>query len=300
MKRFCVHVEFSKNSILGSISRSSTIFGGLCWAIRECESESDLLKLLDLVEKGNALIISDLHPKDVFMIPFNVLQPTDSTDKTQKKRWKKAKYCKEDTKIIDQNHIDQWIKSNSILFSESDFFHQKYITRNAIKRDENVDENRTTPYSMKAYSLRKEKLEFEIIVDSSCFDAAQLKKYFSYLKIAGIGKKTSIGLGLIKNIKVKELEFSFNVQKKDIMALASFIPKPEDPYKGYYQLTTSPSRGLDGQIYPKITRVQARSVFFHQSQANMSTFLGRCLRVANKRLVYGLSPIQHIDMEHKS
>ena len=88
-----------------------------------------------------------------------------------------------------------------------------------------------------------------------------------------------------------------NQPKVVIMALSSFIPKNSDPYKGYYQITTAPSRGWDGQIYPQITRVQPRSVFCMPSQAQLPQYLGKCLRVANNRLIYGLSPIQYIETD---
>ena len=206
MKRFCVQVEFSENAILGSIPRSTTVFGSLCWAIREFESEAKLEKFLGLIEKENALILSDMHPLGWYLIPFNILMPSEQSNdkshnnKKQTKKWKKAKYCKEDTKIIDQEHIHQWIKEKDVLKTENDFFESKYITRNAIETE------KTTPYQIEAYHPKG---IFEIIVDSDCFDTDQLKQYFSYFKIVGIGKKTSIGLGVVENITVSEVDFDF-------------------------------------------------------------------------------------------
>ena len=78
MKRFCVQIEFFENSILGSIPRSTTVFGGLCWSIREFESEDQLKNFLNLVEKENALIISDMHPNAYHLIPHNTLSSSDS------------------------------------------------------------------------------------------------------------------------------------------------------------------------------------------------------------------------------
>ena len=136
-------------------------------------------------------------------------------------------------------------------------------------------------------------------MDSSCFDADELEQYFSYLKVTGIGKKTTIGLGQVEDVTVSQESFEGWDSAKAVMALGRFIPKSNDPCKGYYQLETTPSRGLDGQIYPKITKVQARSVFFPQSPDNMPRFLGKCSRVKkNNRLVYGLSPVQYIEMEN--
>ncbi len=310
MKRFCVKIELSGNTVLGSIPRSTTIFGGLCWAIREFEDEVKLEEFLDLVENKTALILSDMHPSGWHLIPFNILKSSEQTsertnDTKQTKKWKKAKYCKEDTKIVNQEHIMRWVTENHLLKTENDFFERQHLTRNAIEREENQT-TQATPYPLEVFypkhpenihseKTSSKKAKFQIIVDSPCFEKSQLEQYFSYLKVTGLGRKTSIGLGVVKNIEVQELNFDFETSAKAVMALASFIPKTGDPSKGYYQLTTAPSRGFDGQIYPKITRVQSRSVF--SSQDKTPQHLGKCLRVKNNRLIYGFSPIQHIDMD---
>lgn len=311
MKRFCVQIEFSENTVLGSIPRSTTIFGGLCWAIREFENEAKLEEFLNLVEKENALILSDLHPQGHHLIPFNILKPSEQNNgqtngKKQTKKWKKAKYCEQEINMIEQELIDQWIEKDK-LKTESDFFKRQHLTRNAIERDESQT-TQATPYPFEVFHPKhpeknnseknnSKEAKFQIIVDSPCFEKSEIEQYFSYLKVTGLGRKTSIGLGVVKNIEVQELNFDFEKQTKSVMALASFIPKTGDPYKGYYQLTTAPSRGLDGQIYPKITRVQARSVFT-PDQGKITTHLGKCPeRVKSNRLIYGLSPIQHIDMD---
>ena len=304
MKRFCVQIKFSENAVLGSIPRSTTIFGGLCWAIREFEGEDKLKDFLKLIENEKALIFSDMHPSGWHLIPFNILMPGEqnsekASDKKQTKKWKKAKYCRENTKILKPEYIHQWIEKD-VLKTENDFFERQYLTRNAIEREESQT-TQATPYPFEVFHPKhpektsSKEAKFQIIVDSSCFEKNQIEQYFSYLKVTGLGKKTSIGLGVVKDIEAKEVNFDFEKQTNFVMALASFIPKTGDPYKGYYKLTTAPSRGLDGQIYPKITRVQAQSVFL-SPQDRIPQYLGKCLRIKNNRLIYGLSPIQHINM----
>ena len=82
-------LPFLKILFYGNIPKSSTLFGGLCWAIREFQGESHLNEFLDSVEKDQALIMGDLHPQGFHLIPLNPLQPNDKTLKNQKKEMEK-------------------------------------------------------------------------------------------------------------------------------------------------------------------------------------------------------------------
>ena len=301
MKRFCVQFEFDLKNPLGGLPKASTVFGGLCWGIRESEGEPRLQEFLEEVENKQALILGDPHPKDLYLIPLCNLYPSD---KEKMKKWKRSIYCKENTNRISPEEVNQWVSDKS-LFKESDFFISGFITKNSIPRNGEQD---TTPYFLEVFYLKSSdngNPKLELTVDSDCFNSGDLTKYFSCFKIMGIGKKTRTGLGIIREIKVSEKPSPHQTNDKYeqtpshrqmMMALGSFIPDPKkDPTKGFYGLTASPSRGLDGQIYPKITKVEARSSFF--SEEKPPPYFGRCLRVAHNRLVYGLSPIEFVDIK---
>ncbi len=289
MNRYSIEFEFYKETLLGSIPKSSTIFGSLCWSIKKFEGEEKLKLFLDKIEKNKGLIIGDLHPKEYKLIPINDKLPSDYKFR---KKWKKAKYCKTKKISLTREFIDSILIKESFLFNDDDFFKKNYIARNNIKRTINKEnDSNVEPYQLESFNLERTNL-FEAVVDSDIYDKKELEKYFSYVKFWGLGKKITTGLGNIKEIRVKDI--TINSFRGACMALSNFIPKKNDPHNGFYKIDTTPSRGLDGTIYPKITRVQSRSLFFSKEQIS---YFGRCIRLSNNRLIYGISPVENITYE---
>jgi CRISPR type III-A-associated RAMP protein Csm4 len=254
----------------GGITRlpdSQTLFGGICWAIRDLYGEDILEDMLDnFYNHKNRFVVSSVFPKGLVSIPMEIwitaeeigkILDTMKNDNIQiikrAKALKKAKY-------MTLNVIRQYLQGNldrkelyqSILLSEEKGNYKlvdnvvaftdevvdilSYKTdkgkRNCINRKAGTTQDGNLFYYDRIFLDNKLELYFFIKVDNIEF----FEPIFKYLSDCALGSDKSIGSNSYK----LELDGKFTYDKKisESILLSKYIPYYEevDWSKSYFKI----------------------------------------------------------------
>lgn len=239
--------------------QSDTLFGHICWAIDylKWDDKKGLKDFLALYNNRGSppLLISNGFPEDY--LPKPIVRPILQKEierifgkENRKENSYKIKTIKK-KELIRKGDLLQIVKeqiSPEILFQkllknfkEEEKWEEKRKKEVVYHNTINRVTNRVTEglYEQEETFYAPDFNKFEIYLKTNYFDKDDLRRIFGFISIGGFGKDKSTGKGRFEFsiIEGTDLEGSDNPNGfNGFMTLSSYIPHPEAPTKGYYEI----------------------------------------------------------------
>jgi len=239
--------------------QADTIFGHLCWQIKQSEGEEVLEKFLAAMEKSPIFTLSNGFPFDY--IPRPIL----ADDFIKECVGDKTKMGEEFDAIKDFSKKTRLIKINELSGYQNSFgadgnakiarmkkLNEAVKDMPAIKNgrgfhaainrfSSTTDDEEHAPFAVPCQYLDAKDGDGSLWILIKVFDESLLKEYqikdrLKQVFEGGYGKKKSVGLGCFDADDWKEVKFCENENGTNIVLLSNFVPADGDPYQGMYDI----------------------------------------------------------------
>ncbi|HWO41201.1 MAG TPA: CRISPR-associated protein Csm7 [Candidatus Eisenbacteria bacterium] len=242
---------------------ADTLFGQLCWAIRNRWGEAKLQTLLKGYTAGQPfLVVSDAFPSGYIprpALPAHFFRSVDSDRKeAKKKKWLPVDKVNEP--------VTDWLR-HCVGSEELPEAHEiaRSQPHNTINRQtETTGRGMFAPYAMEQYWYLKQRaarsngtfwaetgsLDIYLISDSTRFSIAELKTALSDIGHVGFGRDASIGLGRFDVDAIEERNLPSQAGANAWLTLGPCAPQgtPLDPRRSFYQVFTRFGRHGDIEV----------------------------------------------------
>lgn len=244
--------------------QADTVFGSVCWAIRYLEGEEKLRTFLKEYETSPPLIVSNGFPTGFFPKPLNQPLPRKEVVRLVKalfgeyskenavktinelKKIKKEPFVSKDVfeELIKglsefeylERLIGQRFKAPGTDFSgRQSIEKQATCYKNSINRliGQTKEEGGLFTQDETFYSSE---VTISIFVKTDRYDKKYIEKIFKFIEYSGFGKRKSTGKGHFVLEKIAGYDFNVPENPNAFVSLSSFVPAPEDPAEGWYDL----------------------------------------------------------------
>ncbi|HHF6570617.1 type III-A CRISPR-associated RAMP protein Csm4 [Haemophilus influenzae] len=235
-------------SAMGTPLVGDTLFGQLCWAVRNRFGEARLTALLEgYSEQRPFMVVSDAFPQDFFPLPTLPSKFWQTKTETDRKSLKKAQWV--NIEDAENSAVKFWqecaLQANFKFEKESqNQFH------NTIDRQTNTTgEGQFAPYSTElTWFGTAQKFDLYIVLDEVRFSLEELQQVLNDVGSFGFGRDASIGLGKFQCINPQAVNF-LQQNANCYLTLANCAPQNLGLNKEYcyYQITTRFGRHGDIQ-----------------------------------------------------
>ena len=233
-------VYLKPRSTYRTVLRSDTLFGCVCWAIREVFSEARLEELLQEFVSGNppfllssAFPFRDTSGRRIHFYPRPVLapaefeRPKDVSEAEQQKKFRKVKWISEETlsKLTSGTWNEADYYASDVWQDEGPNLMDIEVQHNTINRLSGG--TGTTPstglYSLTEYAISDGGLFFLLNDETDVVESA-----FGFLEHFGIGGDSSLGKGRFE-IEVTDADLPETPKEADrFMTLSLYAPRPSE------------------------------------------------------------------------
>lgn len=238
----------SPQSAMGTPLVGDSLFGQLCWAVRNRFGEARLTALLEgYTEQRPFIVVSDAFPQGFLPLPTLPSKFWQTKTETDRKSLKKAQWV--NIEDAENSAVKFWqecaLQENVKFEKESqDQFH------NTIDRQTNTTgEGQFAPYStMLTWFGTVQKFDLYIVLDENRFTLEELQQVLNDVGSFGFGRDASIGLGKFQCINPQAVNF-LQQNANCYLTLANCAPQKLGLNKEYcyYQITTRFGRHGDIQ-----------------------------------------------------
>lgn len=301
----------SPQSAMGTSLVGDTLFGQLCWAVRNRFGEARLTALLEgYTEQRPFMVVSDAFPQGFLPLPTLPSKFWQTKTETDRKSLKKAQWV--NIEDAENSAVKFWqecaLQANVKFEKESqDQFH------NTIDRQTNTTgEGQFAPYStMLTWFGTVQKFDLYIVLDENRFTLEELQQVLNDVGSFGFGRDASIGLGKFQCINPQVVNF-LQQNANCYLTLANCAPKNLGLNKEYcyYQITTRFGRhgdiqALSSNPFKKPIILAKPAAIFTPEKYEPRLFLGNglsCISHAQPEAVHqGYAPVLNlfVDFEHK-
>ena len=235
-------------SAMGTPLVGDTLFGQICWAVRNRFGEARLTALLEgYTEQRPFIVVSDAFPQGFLPLPTLPSKFWQTKTETDRKSLKKAQWV--NIEDAENSAVKFWqecaLQENVKFEKESqDQFH------NTIDRQTNTTgEGQFAPYStMLTWFGTVQKFDLYIVLDENRFTLEELQQVLNDVGSFGFGRDASIGLGKFQCINPQAVNF-LQQNANCYLTLANCAPRNLGLNKEYcyYQITTRFGRHGDIQ-----------------------------------------------------
>lgn len=301
----------SLQSAMGTPLVGDTLFGQLCWAVRNRFGEARLTALLEgYTEQRPFMVVSDAFPQGFLPLPTLPSKFWQTKTETDRKSLKKAQWV--NIEDAENSAVKFWqecaLQANVKFEKESqDQFH------NTIDRQTNTTgEGQFAPYStMLTWFGTVQKFDLYIVLDENRFTLEELQQVLNDVGSFGFGRDASIGLGKFQCINPQVVNF-LQQNANCYLTLANCAPKNLGLNKEYcyYQITTrfghhGDIQALSSNPFKKPIILAKPAAIFTPEKYEPRLFLGNglsCISHAQPEAVHqGYAPVLNlfVDFEHK-
>ncbi len=243
-------------SAFGTLPLGDTLFGQLCWLLRDGMGEVELVKRLDGYTTGKPFaVFSDALPHGYVPrpnVPLYFFQQDEEADrKAIKKRvwlsrsaldkpfgkWLKA--C-----VSEKEILAQWQQnlSKKDKTPGKGYLQQDIQPHNSISRLTGITGEGFAPYALDQYWYATDTLlDVHIVFDESQLGSENLMQLFEQMGHVGFGRDASIGLGKFEVVEASPMQALPSSSKANaVLTLAPSAPQGLgfDAQNSYYQLFT--------------------------------------------------------------
>lgn len=212
-----------------------TLFGQVCWLLRDGMGEGKLTELLNGYTTGKPfVVVSDALPHGYVPrpnVPLYFFQPIDDADR---KAVKKQAWLPLDA--LNKPFAD-WLS----VCEAKDFIEEHLQQHNSISRLTGTTGDGFAPYALDQHWYKSDTLlDVHIVFDESQLTAEILKQLFEQMGNVGFGRDASIGLGKFEVAKVESKALPAAQNANAVLTLAPSVPQGLDfeATNSYYQLFT--------------------------------------------------------------
>ena len=298
-------------SAMGTPLVGDTLFGQLCWAVRNRFGEARLTVLLEgYGEQRPFMVVSDAFPQGFFPLPTLPSSFWDTQTKMDRKSLKKAQWV--NIEDAEKSAVKFWqesaLQANFKFEKESqDQFH------NTIDRQMNTTgEGQFAPYTTElTWFGTAQKFDLYIVLDEVRFSLEELQQVLNDVGSFGFGRDASIGLGKFQCINPQAVNF-LQQNANCYLTLANCAPQNLGLNKEYcyYQITTRFGRhgdiqALSSNPFKKPIILAKPAAIFTPEKYEPRLFLGNGLSSisdAQPNAVHqGYAPVLNlfVDFKHK-
>lgn len=245
----------------GTPPRGDTLWGEVCWAIREMHGEATLVRLLEQMRApdGQPFTLSDALPAG--LLPRPILPPLPRREREQVcppgdkplealQRLKKARKVR----LLDAD----WLRQHAADFCERDATTQCLSAcRIPTLRDEprvHVTINRFTGQALEGALFLDSALwpdppdaPWQIIAHPGALGSEALGEALRIVGLTGHGADASTGMGGFDIEPPQPFSWPDIPEPNALLALGPFAPAPNDPARGFWRLETR--FGRVGNVY---------------------------------------------------
>ena len=301
MNTYRVRLKPKTGSLVSALPGSGTMFGAICWAVRDLYGVEELEEMLDnFLAHDCRFAVSSVFPYGLLPMPKGIVQEQtnrifpqliasvgkDDTDEfiRRKKKLVKIKYINEDL----WNEIkSDTARMNEFIFKYISGQYEEYgepfveetFIRNAINRLSNTTtKGESSVFYSKVYSI-KEVAEFHCFIKTSNIN--WFEPVWKYLSECGIGSNKSVGMNLFE--LTCEGKVKVDLMKKNLL-VSKYIPNPDevDFNESYYEIQSA------------IEKFESCREFFHTSpnKAKINYIAeGSVISLKTDRELYGSVPV---------
>jgi CRISPR-associated protein Csm4 len=249
-------LKITPRSAFGTSLHGDTLFGQLCWAIRNRFGEDRLRALLEGYTDGRPFAVaSDAFPAGFVprpSLPAHWYREIDGIDRkaAKKRAWIPVSAL--------QHPIDAWLnyaKSSGEVFSCK--YQQPYLREfpqphNSINRLTGTTGEGFAPYTQsQTWFLPNVQLEIYVALDNQRLEQNQLRQCLEDVGQIGFGRDASIGLGKFVLDAIEEHRMPSQTNANSCLTLAPCAPQGLgfNPNRSFYQLFTRFGRHGDIAVH---------------------------------------------------
>ncbi|MEX5214295.1 MAG: hypothetical protein NW703_09060 [Nitrospiraceae bacterium] len=209
-----VRAHLTPRSAFGTLPLGDTLFGQLCWALRNRHGDERLTALLEGYTQGRPfLVVSDALPAGYLprpALPSHLFAPMEGLDRklAKKRKWLPRERCAEP--------VSSWLRH--CVTSEDlpgGWFESHAQAHNSIARRTGTTGESFAPYTMTQHWPGKMtskhgtqqyvmgELDLDVVLDETRLSIEELRAALSDIGELGFGRDAGIGLG---RFSVKEVE----------------------------------------------------------------------------------------------
>ena len=298
-------------SAMGTPLVGDTLFGQLCWSVRNRFGEARLSELLEgYTTQRPFMVVSDAFPEGFLPLPTLPSTFWETKTETDRKSLKKAQWV--NISNAEKSAVKFWqecaLQTNFQFKKENqDQFH------NTIDRQTNTTgDGQFAPYSTElTWFCAKQKFDFYVVLDENRFSLEELQKVLEDVGNVGFGRDASIGLGKFRCENPQSFDFTQS-NANCYLTLANCAPQGLGLNKEhcYYQITTRFGRhgdiqALSSNPFKKPIILAKPAAIFTPENYEPRLFLGNGLgnvSYAQPEAVHqGYAPVLNlfVDFEHK-
>lgn len=297
MYRFTLNIQ----SAFGTPLVGDTLFGQLCWAIRNQLGEAKLNELLQgYTEQRPFIVVSDAFPKGYLPLPILPSSYWQKGEETDRKKLKKKQWVALDTFSQAVEFWQQFAKAEKDLIKKqtADQFH------NTLNRaTQTTSTGIFAPYAMPQIWYDKgTELDLYIVLDEVRLDLATFSTLLKTIGQLGYGRDASIGLGRFELVGEPEKCTLSQPEANAYLTLANCAPQGLNlnAERSFYQITTRFGRhgdqaALSGNPFKKPIILAKPAALFTPEKYTSRLFLGNGLsevsKVAPNAVHQGYAPV---------
>ena len=298
-------------SAMGTSLVGDTLFGQVCWAVRNRFGEPRLNELLEgYTTQHPFMVVSDAFPEGFLPLPTLPSTFWETQTETDRKSLKKAQWVK--ITDAEKSAVKFWqecaLQANFQFQKETqDQFH------NTIDRQINTTgEGKFAPYSTElTWFGAKQKFDLYVVLNENRFSLEELQKVLEDVGNVGFGRDASIGLGKFRCENPQIVNFAQS-NANCYLTLANCAPQSLGLNKEhcYHQITTRFGRHGDIQALSsspfKKPIVLAKPAAIvtpenYQPRLCLGNGLGNVSHAQPEAVHQGYAPVLNlfVDFEHK-
>jgi len=241
-------VDITPRSPWGTPLHADTVFGHLCWALVYTQGELALKNFLnEFATATPPLVLSNGFPKGY--LPRPLFPPTsikrEAPDATDRKKLKHKTLLAEtwllnardglteekiqQTLLADPKEEDERSVGKKDPWQEDLGYHNTIDRRTNTVRDEGG--------FFQSLDLHSRALQMSMYVKTDYFSETALHELLDVVAKGGFGRDKSVGLGAFHFV-LSPFNFPLLAGANAFIALSNFVPSPNDPTEGDYELMT--------------------------------------------------------------
>ncbi len=243
-------------SAFGTLLKGDTLFGQLCWAIRNRLGENALQEMLEgYADNRPFLIVSDAFPKGYLPRPVMPLSLSTIPKNAERKQLKKQRWLPVEKFV---QPLENWLLhcvSDKEIASDEVLFQQVTQTHNTINRATGTTgRGQFAPYTSPVWRFAVEtELQLYLLLDEDRISADVLQQLLTDIGMIGFGRDASVGMGKFEVTAFDNNAWPSNGSANAWLTLAPCQLPVEslDAEQSYYQPFTRFGRHGDMAVHKK-------------------------------------------------
>ena len=233
---------------LGTPLAGDTLFGQLCWALREAQGEAELIRRLEGYTRGLPwLVVSDGFPSGFLPKPtlpqhFEPQADPKARKDAKKKRWVPATSAGEALPALLARSVDDTAAYGRDAQNRSRAPIRTPQTHNTLNRlTGTTGESAFAPYSMpQTFHARGQPIDVYLFLDENRVSAEEASRLLAAIGAGGFGRDASIGLGKFSVQTIEPASFTAPVNANAFWTLAPRAPQGQgfDGERSHWRVVT--------------------------------------------------------------